>query len=225
MEAIEANAHLSGSKLPSSRADPGGSHVRMQSLRQPDDHIITTERLLIRPWRLEETDRFFDIHRRLEVARWLSGIPMREPQEAVERLGRYKAQLAADSRFGAWAVVERTRDVPAGSVLLKPLANGNGEIEIGWHLHPDSWGRGIATEAATALLAHGFANSVDEVWAVTHLDNNRSIAVCRKIGMRLLGITTRWYPGPSLMFWAGSRAEQAPSLEPDEPAPTALRET
>jgi RimJ/RimL family protein N-acetyltransferase len=53
---------------------------------------------------------------------------------------------------------------------------------------------------------------------VTHLDNDRSIAVCRKIGMRLLGITHRWYPGPSLMFWTGARGRQEPSLAPDERA-------
>ena len=87
------------------------------------------------------------------------------------------------------------------------------------------WGKGIATEAATALLARGFANGLEEVWALTHLDNNRSIAVCRKIGMRLLGITNRWYTGPSLMFWAGSRPGQEPSLDSDEPAPNTPQDT
>jgi RimJ/RimL family protein N-acetyltransferase len=188
----------------------------MRSVRLDDDCLTTTHRLLIRQWRLEEADRFFDIHRRPEVARWLSGVPMKDRREAVERLEGYSTTLAADPRFGAWAVVERGRDVPAGTVLLKPLPNGEGEIEIGWHLHPDSWGRGLATEAASALLARAFADGPDEVWAVTHLDNDRSIAVCRKIGMRLLGITHRWYPGPSLMFWSGARAGQEPSLGPDE---------
>jgi len=144
---------------------------------------------------------------------------MTDRQQAVERLESYSTTLAADPRLGAWAVVERGRDVPAGTVLLKPLPNGDGGIEIGWHLHPDSWGRGLATEAATAVLAHGFAKGLDEVWAVTYLDNARSVAVCRKIGMRLLGITHRWYSGPSLMFWIGVRAGQEPSLDADEPAP------
>jgi RimJ/RimL family protein N-acetyltransferase len=191
----------------------------MQSVEQPDDCILTTDRLAIRPWRLDEADRFFDIHRRREVVRWLSGIPMIDRQEAVERLERYEAELATDARFGTWAVVECARGIPAGSVLLKPLPNGDGEIEIGWHLHPDSWGRGIATEAATALLSYGVANGVQEIWAVTDLDNHRSAAVCHKIGMRLLGITNRWYPDPSLMFWAGSRAGQEPSLDSDGVAP------
>ena len=33
---------------------------------------------------------------------------------------------------------------------------GPGEVEIGWHLHPDSHGHGYATEAAELLLARGF---------------------------------------------------------------------
>jgi RimJ/RimL family protein N-acetyltransferase len=107
----------------------------------------------------------------------------------------------------------------SGSVLLKPLPDGAGEIEIGWHLHPDSWGRGLATDAARALLARGFALGLAEIWAVTHLDNERSVRVCEKFGMRLLGVTHRWYHEPSRMFWVGAHRGQRPTLDPDEPAP------
>lgn len=180
--------------------------------------VAATERLVVRPWRLNEADRFFDIYRRVEVVRWFSAPPMQDRQEAVERITRSLAQLATDPRFGSWAMVERSSGIPAGTVLLKPLPDGNGEIEIGWHLHPDSWGRGLASEAASALLHRAFTDCLDEVWAVTHLDNHRSVAVCNRIGMRLLGITRRWYHEPSLMFWAGSRADRRPSILPDEPA-------
>ena len=95
----EANSLIEALKPRLTRA------IRMsgcKGVQQPNDQMITTDRLLIRPWRLEEADRFFDIHRRREVARWLSGIPMTDRQEAVERLERYKAELAVDSRF--WSV-------------------------------------------------------------------------------------------------------------------------
>ncbi len=185
------------------------------------NHIIArTERTVLRPWRPDEAERLYDIHRRIEVARFIGGRPMLERAEADARIARYTEQLAADPRFGAWAVVEHGSAVPAGSVLLKPLPNGDGEIEIGWHFHPDSWGRGLAGEAAAALLARGFDGGLEEVWAVTHLDNDRSVRVCRTIGLRLLGVTHRWYPGPSLMFWAASRPGRKPSLDPDGPAPS-----
>lgn len=184
-----------------------------------DEAIAETDRLILRPWRLDEADRFYDMHRRAEVARWIGGRPMVDPAEATAMLERMRQQRAADSRFGSWAVVERASGRPAGSVLLKPLPDGAGEIEIGWHLHPDSWGRGLATEAAGALLRYGFELGLSEIWAVTHLDNARSVQVCQKIGLRLLGITNRWYHDPSLMFWAGATSDQQPSLGPDREAP------
>jgi RimJ/RimL family protein N-acetyltransferase len=183
------------------------------------DAIAETDRLILRPWRLNEADRFFDMHRRMEVARWIGGRPMADRAEAEELIQRMLDRLAADPRFGAWAVVERSTGVPAGTVLLKQLPDGAGEIEIGWHLHPDSWGRGLATEAARALLARAFALGLVEIWAVADPDNQRSVRVCNKLGMRLLGITQRWYHEHSLMFWIGARDDQQPTLTPDRPPP------
>lgn len=181
------------------------------------DVVAETPRLVIRPWRPEETARLFDILRRVEVVRWLGTLnPMTDPDQARDRIQRAATEHAADPRFGWWAAVERRSGIPAGTVMLKPLPDGNGEVEIGWHLHPDSWGKGLATEAAGAVLARGRRDGLDEIWAVTHLDNERSAAVCRRIGMRLLGVTHRWYHQPSLMFWAAGRADR-PSLAPDGP--------
>jgi RimJ/RimL family protein N-acetyltransferase len=183
------------------------------------DVIAETDRLVLRPWRLDEADRFFDMHRRMEVARWIGGRPMADRTDAEPLIQHMLDRLAADPRFGAWAIVERATGVPAGTVLLKQLPDGGGEIEIGWHLHPDSWGRGLATEAARALLARGFALGLSEIWAVTDPDNQRSVRVCKKLGMRLLGTTHRWYHELSLMFWIGARDDQQPTLDPDHPPP------
>jgi RimJ/RimL family protein N-acetyltransferase len=182
--------------------------------------VAETERLVVRQWRLDdEVDRYLDIYSRDEVVRWLGGPPVHDRGRAIELIERNAARLAIDPRFGWWAVVPRATGVPAGSVLLKPLPNGEGEIEIGWHLHPDSWGIGLASEAASAVLARAFAEiGLEEVWAVTHLDNDRSARVCERIGMRLLGVTNRWYPEPSLMFWVGAGPDREPSLRPDAPA-------
>jgi RimJ/RimL family protein N-acetyltransferase len=185
--------------------------------------VLRTERLLIRSWTPDEVDRFFDIYSRPEVTRGFAAAPMRDRGEAIQRIERNLAALAADPRFGSWAVLEQDSGVPVGTVLLKPLPNGDGEIEIGWHLHPDHWGRGYASEAAVAVLARGFADGLREIWAVVDPANQRSIAVCRRIELRLLGLTRRWYAEPSLMFWAGSDPSAMPSLTPDEPAPGAQK--
>lgn len=159
----------------------------------------------------------YDLYRRDDVVRWLAAPPMANIDHGREMIERNLQRFATDAGYGSWAIVLRETGMPVGSVLLKPLPNGGGEIEIGWQVHPDSQGRGYATEAAGAVLAAAFEGGLDEIWAVTLLDNARSARVCEKLGMRLLGITERWYEHPSLMFWIGAHPGQRPSLSPDRP--------
>jgi RimJ/RimL family protein N-acetyltransferase len=175
---------------------------------------LETERLLLRPWTHDDAPRLLDMLSRVEVMKWLGdGAPrlMRDLDEAHARIDTYAERSAAPPR-GFWAVVPKAGGPPAGSVLLLTLPHAaDGEVEVGWHLHPDSWGLGYATEAASAVLAHGFAHALPEILAVTHLDNHPSMKVCRKLGMQGLGVVERWYDGPSELFritaeeWAGSR--------------------
>lgn len=163
---------------------------------------LTTDRLLIRPWRHEEAARLLDILSRLEVVRWLGdGEPklMEDLDEAHERIDRYTARDVPP--LGMWAV-ERVEDrVVVGTVLLMTLPDAeHDEVEIGWHLHPDSWGRGYATEAARAVLGHAFAAGLPEVIAVSHTDNYASQAVMRRLDMEDRGITDKWYEEESAYF-------------------------
>ncbi|MGY1846290.1 MULTISPECIES: GNAT family N-acetyltransferase [unclassified Blastococcus] len=152
---------------------------------------LRTERLRLRPWTTGPADlaRLRDVYRREEVTRWLGGTPSVPPAELVERWAEVHRQ---DETFLCWAI-ERPDGVPAGTVLLKPLPNGVGEVEVGWHLHPDSWGHGYATEAARAVIDRAFVRGLPEVYAVVRPGNEPSMAVCRRLGMTPLGRMRRWY--------------------------------
>ncbi|MBZ5737168.1 GNAT family N-acetyltransferase [Nocardioides mangrovi] len=163
---------------------------------------LETERLLIRPWRHDEAPRMLDIQSRMEVMQWLGdGEPvlMKTLDEARARIDKYAAK--DDPPRGQWAI-ERVEDgVVVGTTALLTLPNDeHGEVEIGWHLHPDSWGRGYASEAARAVLGHGFAGGLPEIIAVSHTNNDPSIAVMRRIGMTDHGVVHTWYEEPSRCF-------------------------
>ncbi|HKJ57384.1 MAG TPA: GNAT family N-acetyltransferase [Nitriliruptoraceae bacterium] len=96
---------------------------------------------------------------------------------------------------------------PIGAVSLFPLHDPDG-VSIGWYLDPTAAGNGWASEAATALLDHALASGHDLVWAMMWEHNERSAAVCRRIGMVDVGVHvdpwygTRQYPD-SRFFCAG----------------------
>jgi len=169
--------------------------------------LLETERLRIRDWTLADAPTALDILSRVEVVKWLGdGPPVLCPDldGARERIERWRGR--DDPPLGHWAieVVDggAVHGRVIGTVLLLRLPNGDGEVEIGWHLHPDAWGHGYASEAARAALRHGFGSGLEEINAVTHLGNLPSQAVCRRIGMEHRGVVERWYDEPSEHFVA-----------------------
>ena len=157
--------------------------------------VFETERCRVRDWRDSEAERALDLYRRWEVARWLGAVPqaMTDIEQAKRMIEQWGSANAEHEVAGRWAVERKADGVVAGTVLLVPLPDGDGEFEVGWHFHPDSWGQGLATESARGALAHGFGRGLAEVLAVVRPDNAASIAVCRRLGMEELGRTSKYY--------------------------------
>jgi RimJ/RimL family protein N-acetyltransferase len=122
---------------------------------------------------------------------------MTDVAEAHARIERMPARAGDHPAAGIFAVVPHGTDRVVGMAILVPIPASDGfdrdDVEVGWHFHPDAWGHGYATEAATALVERAFAAGIPEVYAVTDPDNVRSQAVCRRLGMTDLGLRTDWY--------------------------------
>ena len=157
--------------------------------------FLETERTRLRLWRVDEADRFLDTYSRWEVSRWLGATPtlLRSREEAVTRIERWAVRAGEDAGRWLWAIARVDDGEVAGTGLLAPVPEGDGAIEVGWHLHPDSWGYGFATEAARAVLDRAFADGLDEAIAVVRPGNTASTAVCARLGMEPLGLTDRYY--------------------------------
>ncbi|MGI5216215.1 GNAT family N-acetyltransferase [Plantactinospora sp. CA-290183] len=177
--------------------------------------IYETERLVVRDWTEDAADlaRVWEIYSRPEVAHFLSApdLPLRGPGQAAELVRRWHARNRRfPAGYGIWAVQRRDDGEVVGTVMLKPLPGVDeseltGDIEVGWHLHPDRWGHGYATEAARGALARGFANGAEEIYAVVAPGNQASMAVARRIGMTPIGRRTSWYGGAELETFRSGR--------------------
>ena len=157
------------------------------------DPVFVTERLLARPWTLDESDlaAAYDVYSRREVAQWI-GAPM-EPTEIKIRIERW-AQPTDDPTYGVWAVEELAQPGrPIGSVLLRPLPPDEEDVEVGWHLHPAVWGRGYATEIGRAATKRAFETGIGEVFAIVRPGNERSSQVARRLGMTYVGRTDKYW--------------------------------
>ena len=146
--------------------------------------MIETERLILRPYREEDRAPFAEVNAHPEVGRWLSGVLTREESDAlVDRIGAHIAEYG----FGFFAAERKADRRLVGAIGLMVMGQGipgAGGIELGWRLHPDARGSGLAVEGAAACRDWAFETlGAEEVMAITAATNVRSQAVMTRIGM------------------------------------------
>ena len=149
--------------------------------------VITTDRLVLRPFVGQDLDSLAELHGDERVMRYLTGAPV--SREVVERevLPRFLGRDQCSPAFGALAAFDRdSGDFVGWFALTRPPGRGNTEASLGFRLKPEYWGSGLATEGATALLEHGFRHGVRKVRATTYELNVGSQRVLEKLGMRLV---------------------------------------
>jgi RimJ/RimL family protein N-acetyltransferase len=146
---------------------------------------LRSERLLLRRWQAEELEPCAEMNADPQVMEHLP-----RPYSRAESAA-FIAQMEHsfdEHGYGLWAL-ELIGEAPfVGCVGLLdvrhelPFAPA---IEIGWRLARPWWGRGFATEAASAVVAHAFGKlALRELVAYTARRNERSRRVMQRLGMR-----------------------------------------
>ncbi|HZJ05414.1 MAG TPA: GNAT family N-acetyltransferase [Nocardioidaceae bacterium] len=157
---------------------------------------LSTERLVLGPWAVEDAPAGLTIFGSEEVTHWLT--PAMEPihDEAGMRavLERWaKEETEVDPPVGHWAVRRREDDLLIGSITLRRMPPFQEDLELAWQFAPDHWGNGYATEAARAVAAWAFEGSAHEVFAVMRPANQRAEKLARRLGMQWVGETNKYY--------------------------------
>jgi RimJ/RimL family protein N-acetyltransferase len=104
-------------------------------------------------------------------------------EELTARQRKHDAELG----FCLWTVLDE-HDRVLGFTGAQPWERPwgpTGEIEIGWRLGREHWGKGYVTAAALMTLDRLRARGVNGVVAMVRAANHRSIAVTRRLGMHL----------------------------------------
>ena len=144
--------------------------------------MIETERLSVRPFVEQDFDALVSLREDWEVRKYLGGV--RNTVEFTrQRLDYY---LHHQARYGYSMSVVSLKDSPAmiGWGGLQHFNQGE-EVEVGYAFAQAYWGRGLATELASAWLRFGFTHlGLDRIIAVADEANLASRRVMEKIGMR-----------------------------------------
>lgn len=163
--------------------------------------ILHTDRLRLEPFAEAHLDGLHAMNRLPEVMRYISGQPETREQTAagIARVQRAWSILgtswwafvdAAGVVVGAGCIQYARREAAPPADLASLRGN---PLEIGWRLHPDHQGKGLAIEAARRMAAFAFEDlATPELIAVRHPDNVASGRVMDRLGMRYRGLEP-WY--------------------------------
>lgn len=135
---------------------------------------MKTERLRLRPVRMEDVVAIHATLQDIEIARWLSRVPYPYGRADAE----WFAGEVEAGRIPAYAVLDA--EGFAGVIAIDPT--------LGYWFARDRWGRGYATEAGRALLEMHFATTAAEAVEAGYYDDNAgSGRVLAKLGFERVG--------------------------------------
>ena len=149
-------------------------------------HIVfETPRLILRQFTEEDAPLILLLNSDPEVVKFIHEPALASEEQAKKIfldiiLPQYKNNL------GRWAIYTKTGNEFIGWCGLKYRPEPD-EIDLGYRLKKDAWGKGYATEAAKHTLDHGFNNlNLDIIIGRAHIQNYASIKVLEKIGMQFV---------------------------------------
>lgn len=170
--------------------------------------ILETDRLLLRELTFDDLDALSAMYADPRVRRYF-------PEGTIDR-DATREEIAwmvevdyARYGYGLWATVDRASGATIGRCGLlpfkvvparvpgrlgldhpdaEPMPADRVEVELAYLIARDRWGEGLATEAARAIVDHGFETlAVDRLICLVDPGNDASEAVATRCGMELDG--------------------------------------
>ncbi|SNR51256.1 GNAT family N-acetyltransferase [Flavobacterium sp. ov086] len=145
--------------------------------------LYQSPRIIIREFLPQEKQTFLDLFKDNQVTQYLpNASPERYLEMFDELLENYEKK-----NLSRWAIFDATNNNFIGICVARIFVHNTSQIEIGYVLSREYWGKGIATEVCKAITQYSFANTnTKEVVAITDLSNSGSQNVLQKAGFKRL---------------------------------------
>lgn len=159
------------------------------------DDSLKTDRLVLRPFTLDDAPRVRALVGNWKVASMLARVAYPYGQELAEQWIASHPEGRASGRHMPFAIVKDSELVGCVGMdkMDEDVANEGEAYEIGYWVGEPYWNQGIATEAARAIIRHAFAQGPVTHLTAGHLaENHASGSVLTKLGFRYTGETDLW---------------------------------
>ncbi|MEU5725866.1 GNAT family protein [Micromonospora sp. NPDC047738] len=146
---------------------------------------IRTRRLTLRPVTPDDLDDVYAYQRRPDVCRWLLGGEPRTREQSRESVAAMAREDGLRVEGDVLTLAAAADGRVTGTVELVWRSQADRTAEIGYVFNPEFSGRGLATEAAAALLGWGFEEfGLHRVYGRCHAGNEASARLMTRLGMR-----------------------------------------
>ena len=153
-------------------------------------HIPHTKRLSFHFVTLDDAEFLWSVDQDEAVMKYINGGKKTSMETIREQfIPRIRAFSDELKGWGLWRVsaLESPQE-DLGWILVRPFGFFTGErddnnLELGWRFHRNTWGKGIATEAAAQVKQALYVNGTNQFSAIALPDNKASVNVMEKLGM------------------------------------------
>lgn len=166
--------------------------------------MLETERLIIKKFTPDDLGELVRTRSDDDVIKYLGGRTLQNP-EAIEKRLQFYLGCYEKYGFGMCAMLWKETGEMFGWSGLQPL-DGTTEIEVGYGMIKEFWGKGIGYECASAWLDYGFnEKKIERIVAVASPENTGSWRIMEKCGMRYEKTETHY--GMECVFYQISKDE------------------
>jgi [ribosomal protein S5]-alanine N-acetyltransferase len=150
---------------------------------------LATERLILRPLTLDDAPRFQQLAGRREIADTMVSIPHPCSEQQAKDWITAHTDACAQGKSVIFAIESKQEMQLIGTAGLRDIDQEHCRAEMGMWIGVEWWGRGYATEAARAILDHGFESlGLNRIYDHHMVRNPASGRVLEKIGMMKEGL-------------------------------------